>query len=102
MEELWSRFRDRFLASTEQRLHRARELLESGNKANGARIASELHALAGEAGLLGVGEVSRMARAGESVAKSWSVAADEVARDHAAAFARMLDDLDNELKALKG
>jgi HPt (histidine-containing phosphotransfer) domain-containing protein len=94
-QELWQRFRERFLHSTETRLHRARAIIASGDPANDA-LASELHALAGEASVLGVEAIARMARAAEDVAKSWGAAAGDVARTQACRVA--LDELDDALR----
>jgi HPt (histidine-containing phosphotransfer) domain-containing protein len=94
-QELWQRFRERFLHSTETRLLRARAIIASGDPANDA-LASELHALAGEASVLGVEGIAKMARAAEDVAKSWGAAAGDVERTQACRVA--IDDLDDALR----
>jgi len=97
MDELWHRFRDRFLESSEHRLKRARAIIASGDPANDA-LASELHALAGEASVLGVEGMARMAREAERAAKSWSMAAQDAARTEACKAA--IEGLDVALRTL--
>jgi HPt (histidine-containing phosphotransfer) domain-containing protein len=97
MEELWLRFRDRFLDSSEHRLQRARAIIASGDPANDA-LASELHALAGEASVLGVESMAKMAREAERAAKSWSLAASDVERTEACKLA--IENLDVALRTL--
>ncbi len=97
MEELWHRFRDRFLESSESRLNRARAIIASGDPANDA-LASELHALAGEASVLGVETMARMAREAERAAKSWGMAASDAERTRACQTA--IENLDVALRTL--
>jgi HPt (histidine-containing phosphotransfer) domain-containing protein len=96
-EELWQRFRARFIETTEKRLDRARAIIARGDPANDA-LASELHALAGEASILGVDTMASMARAAERAAKSWGAASADVERT--LACTKALDDLHAELKTL--
>ncbi len=96
-QELWHRFRDRFLESTATRLVRARAIIASGDAANDA-LASELHALAGEASVLGADTMARIARNAEREAKSWSTSTSDTARTQACRVA--LDDLDAALRQL--
>jgi hypothetical protein len=57
-DELWARYRSRFIASARTRIARTR-----ASGADTGVIASELHALAGEAALLELVECARLARA---------------------------------------
>jgi hypothetical protein len=97
MEELWSRFRSRFLESAQTRLSRARALSIDG-RASAAAIAHELHALAGEASVLGLGDVAAIARAGERAAKTWSTRGDDC--NGAGPCGTALDELDVAVRAL--
>jgi HPt (histidine-containing phosphotransfer) domain-containing protein len=65
MEDLRRRFLPRFVRTGRERAQRARE-------ACGTRldlVAAELHALAGEAALLGLGDIDQLAREGERAAR---------------------------------
>jgi HPt (histidine-containing phosphotransfer) domain-containing protein len=95
--DLWLKFRERFFQSSETRLGRARAIIASGDPANDA-LASELHALAGEASVLGVETMARIAREAERTAKSWGAAATDSERARACQLA--LDDLDEALRQL--
>jgi HPt (histidine-containing phosphotransfer) domain-containing protein len=92
MEDLWRRFLPRFVRTGRERARRARE-------ACGERldvVATELHALAGEAALLGVGDIDRLAREGERAARK--KIPDECAKALAAieAVLATMDDRDAE------
>lgn len=89
--ELWNRFRDRFLATARQRISVARGLFDKGAVVNAPLIVSELHALAGEASVIGVEEVARLARLGETAWKGED--AERVCKS-------ALDDLDAEIARL--
>ena len=66
MEELRRRFLPRFLAMGHERTQRAREACETRLDL----AAAELHALAGEAALLGLGQIDSLARRGERAARA--------------------------------
>src|SRR4051794_21869595 len=98
MEELWLRFRERFLESAHKRLSRARTLSTS-ESSNAAALASELHALAGEASVLGLDEVAQLARNGERAARSWKTKGDGGAEDRGVC-ATTLDNLEAAVQTL--
>jgi HPt (histidine-containing phosphotransfer) domain-containing protein len=97
-QELWEQFRERFIQSSEVRLIRARAIVAGGDPANDA-LASELHALAGEASVLGVEGLAKMARAAERAAKSWGAASADAEKARVCASA--LDELDAALHKLQ-
>lgn len=68
-DEIFARLRGRLVQTAEQRLARARTLLEA-EALQGKAIASELHALAGEASLIGADEMADAARAAERAANA--------------------------------
>ena len=59
--DLWDRFGPRFVESTRGRLDRAAEILRAGFT-DAHRFAREMHALAGEAAVLGLDEVKEIAQ----------------------------------------
>jgi HPt (histidine-containing phosphotransfer) domain-containing protein len=65
MEELRRKFMPRFVAMGRERAQRARESCEGRLDL----AAAEMHALAGEAALLGLGEIDVLAREGERAAR---------------------------------
>ncbi len=69
IDELRARFRDRFIETARQRLGRATAALDEPSGA--AVVRHELHALAGEAAMLGLDAMSQTARDGELSAKKW-------------------------------
>jgi HPt (histidine-containing phosphotransfer) domain-containing protein len=69
IDELRRRFLPRFLEGGRGRLARAESACDGGPKTL-STAASELHSLAGEAALLELGEIARIARAGEQAARA--------------------------------
>lgn len=69
MEDLLASFMPRFKALATTRLARSIVLAESRDHDGVAEIARDLHAVAGEAGLLGLTAIVPLARAGEEHAK---------------------------------
>ena len=69
IDDLQARFLPRFTALATARLTRAREAASSRNFAAAAETALELHAIAGEAGLLGLAALVPLAREGEDCAR---------------------------------
>ncbi|ACY19247.1 response regulator [Haliangium ochraceum] len=69
LEELRERFRERFIDTARQRMHRCLDLLSQLEHADA--LAVELHSLAGEAAMLGLYEISETARDGEKDARAW-------------------------------
>ena len=96
-QELWQQFRTRFIESTTTRLQRARAIIAGGDPANDA-LASELHALAGEASILGVEGMAKIARDAERTAKYWGASSSDTKLAQACKTA--IDDLDAALKDL--
>jgi CheY-like chemotaxis protein len=76
--DLARRFRDAFLAIARARLDRAGAALAASGGA--AAFAAELHALAGEAAVLGLVELAEVARTGERAAADPAAAAHVLAR----------------------
>jgi HPt (histidine-containing phosphotransfer) domain-containing protein len=70
IESLRSRFLSRFLESARQRLDRARALEAGGEEGALGNVADELHGLGGEASMLELTEISRIARSCEKAARS--------------------------------
>ena len=69
MDDLLASFMPRFTAVAMTRIARSIELAMQRNPEGVQAIARELHAIAGEAGLLGVGNIVVLARAGEEHAR---------------------------------
>lgn len=69
MDDLLAAFMPRFKDLATTRLARSIEIAEQRDHANIAAIARDLHAVAGEAGLLGLAAIVPLARAGEEHAK---------------------------------
>jgi HPt (histidine-containing phosphotransfer) domain-containing protein len=69
MDDLLASFMPRFKDLAGTRLTRSIEIAEQRDHANLATIARDLHAVAGEAGLLGLAAIVPLARAGEEHAK---------------------------------
>jgi CheY-like chemotaxis protein/HPt (histidine-containing phosphotransfer) domain-containing protein len=78
IDAMRSRFRDKFVAIARERLARAMATLAADDGAAPTR--AELHALAGEAAMLGEVEIADTARSAETLAERW--------RDHGDAKAR--------------
>jgi HPt (histidine-containing phosphotransfer) domain-containing protein len=69
MEDLLATFMPKFTAIAKTRVARSIELAEKRDPEAVTQIARELHAIAGEAGLLGISAIVTLARAGEDHAK---------------------------------
>jgi CheY-like chemotaxis protein len=69
IEELQERFRDKFIETARERLTRG--LAALGGEGDPAIVRHELHALAGEASMLGIDAMCTEARAGEAAARRW-------------------------------
>jgi hypothetical protein len=65
LEEIRAKFRARFIESARARVSKAR-----APGAAAAVVASEMHALAGEASLLEFGDCATLARSGEALARA--------------------------------
>lgn len=69
MDDLLASFMPRFKAAASTRLARSIELAHRRDAADAVEIARAMHAVAGEAGLLGLTGIVPLARAGEEHAK---------------------------------
>jgi HPt (histidine-containing phosphotransfer) domain-containing protein len=69
IDTLRARFLGRFIESARQRLHRARTLEAVRDDATLDGVANELHGLGGEASMLELSEISRLARSCENAAR---------------------------------
>jgi HPt (histidine-containing phosphotransfer) domain-containing protein len=69
MDDLQARFLPRFTALAHTRLAKAREAASSRDFAAAAETARDLHAIAGEAGLLGLSAIVPVARESEECAR---------------------------------
>jgi HPt (histidine-containing phosphotransfer) domain-containing protein len=87
-------FLPRFVETAHGRLARAKELLAAGDART---LARELHALAGEAGMLELLEIARLARNGEAAATLWAKDGSDSARSDCNAC---LADADREVSNL--
>ena len=86
MDDLVAAFMPKFVASARKRLARSLELASQG-KPDAQAVARELHAIAGEAGLLGIQNIVALARAGEDHAKRMRTAGSDA--DAAALIANL-------------
>ncbi len=71
MEDLLATFVPRFAANAKVRVARSIEHANRRDAAGTAMVIRELHAIAGEAGLLGLGGIVSLARRGEEAAKRY-------------------------------
>jgi HPt (histidine-containing phosphotransfer) domain-containing protein len=69
MDGLVAKFLPRFVGLTHDRLRRALEVASNGWRERADGVAHDLHALAGEAGLLGLEGVMEQARTAEQLAR---------------------------------
>lgn len=69
MDDLLASFLPRFTELARTRLARSLEIVTARDHAGTAAIARDMHAVAGEAGLLGLSSIVPLARAGEEHAK---------------------------------
>lgn len=69
MEDLYAKFLPQFVEISRGRLERALEAAGRPDAASLTSVIRELHAIAGEAGLLGQGAIMRQARGAEELAK---------------------------------
>jgi HPt (histidine-containing phosphotransfer) domain-containing protein len=97
IEDLRARFLPAFVAAARERIVHALESLSTGRKPDAGLVARELHALAGEAAVLGVGEVATLARQGEAAARRWCASGN---LEDEAACARSLYSLTGQVETL--
>jgi HPt (histidine-containing phosphotransfer) domain-containing protein len=69
MDDLYAKFLPQFVQLARGRLERAMDLVARSDATAMATAVRELHAIAGEAGLLGQGAIMALARKGEEMAK---------------------------------
>jgi HPt (histidine-containing phosphotransfer) domain-containing protein len=97
MDELYAKFLPQFLSLARERTQRAREVAGPRDAASLTTAMRELHAIAGEAGLLGLAAIVPLARAAEEHAK---LLRDAEATGDGAAFEAALDELARSIEAL--
>ncbi|MGZ3416750.1 MAG: Hpt domain-containing protein [Polyangiales bacterium] len=68
-DDLWSAFGERFIATAKKRLENLRRLQGWGAWNHANEMADDLHALAGEAAVIGRATVADRARACEAIAR---------------------------------
>lgn len=90
MEDLLATFMPKFTASAKTRIARSIELASQRTNDSITAIAREMHAIAGEAGLLGIGNIVSLARSGEDHAKRLRTSSSDA---DAAALLASLDEL---------
>lgn len=69
IEDLQAKFLPQFVTSARERVSRALELVERRDLGSLHGVARELHSIAGESGLLGLGSLLPLARSGEELAR---------------------------------
>jgi HPt (histidine-containing phosphotransfer) domain-containing protein len=69
MDDLLATFVPKFVATARTRIAKSLDLASKRTADGVPQIARELHSIAGEAGLLGLGAIVTLARAGEEKAK---------------------------------
>ncbi|MEZ4402367.1 MAG: response regulator [Kofleriaceae bacterium] len=89
-DELRARFMGRFVDVAGQRCARSLAAVTSAGAGAPSDVKAELHALAGEAGILGLTELAELAQHGERECAAWANAADVAARARCAIAVRTL------------
>ena len=97
MNDLMAAFMPKFTAVAKTRVARSIDLAQQRTSDSAATIARELHAIAGEAGLLGVTSVLALARTGEDHARRLRTAHNDV---DAEALLVTLDELKRTIEQL--
>ncbi len=72
MDELTARFLPRFAALARDRLARGMTVAVGRQRDQGSQLVHDMHAMAGEAGLLGLSAVMELARGAESSARQFA------------------------------
>jgi DNA-binding NarL/FixJ family response regulator len=93
----FERFLPKFLTAAQARLARGAQLVAADNA---TAAFAELHALAGEAAILGLGDLAKLAREGELAAKRWREADPGTGDAHRASCEESLKGLGAALAAL--
>jgi HPt (histidine-containing phosphotransfer) domain-containing protein len=96
MDELYAKFLPQFVELARQRMRRARDAAAHPDAPALTAVMRELHAIAGEAGLLGLASIVPIARGAEERAKQLRDGRDGADPD---AFASALDDLGHAIEA---
>jgi HPt (histidine-containing phosphotransfer) domain-containing protein len=96
--EIYAKFLPQFTELARDRLQRAYEACAQPDEPTLTAVARELHAIAGEAGLLGLAAIVPIARNAEEHAKR--LRDGRAGEDHAGAFVGALDELRAALDAL--
>lgn len=102
IEELQARYLPRFVEVAQQRIARGLEAVTPAGAGAPQVARSELHTLAGEAGILGLTDLATRARAGEADCKRWLDDGDVAARARCAIALRALGGQLRQLAAAHG
>jgi chemotaxis protein histidine kinase CheA len=97
MDDLYAKFLPQFVQLARGRVDRSLELVARPDAAAMASVVRELHAIAGEAGLLAQGAIMALARKGEELAKKIR---DSNADGDVAALAATLRELKDALEVV--
>jgi HPt (histidine-containing phosphotransfer) domain-containing protein len=95
MDHLTTKFMPRFAALARERLHKALQVAKDRRHERASGVVYDLHAIAGEAGLLGLDAVLVAARKAETAAREFG--AGEPSADAVAAFVESLQFLEHAL-----
>lgn len=81
--DLWQKFGARFIESARTRVGRARPAIDTQSRDAVMAIVNEMHALSGEASMIGVPKIAQLAKSLEAAAKRWNAAQtkEEIARE---------------------
>ena len=99
MDEIYAKFLPQFTELAKERMARAYKASATPDSASMAAVMRELHAIAGEAGLLGLSSIVPLARTAEEHAKRLRDGGPEAAAD-TGAFIGALDELSRALDAI--
>lgn len=72
--DLWQKFGARFIGSARARVARARPAIDTRSREGVSTIVTEMHALSGEASMIGVPKIAQLAKSLEAAAKRWNAA----------------------------
>ena len=87
--DLWEKFGARFIGSARARVARARPAIDTQSRDAVMTILNEMHALSGEASMIGVPKIAQLAKSLEAAAKRWNAAQtkEEITREIASCVA---------------
>lgn len=99
MEDLYAKFLPQFIVVARTRIATALQSANRRDQTSGPAVVGELHALAGEAGLLGLRDIVPLARDCESKAKALRASGDSADTDSLLAGLRQLEQAIESLAA---